>query len=135
MSRAIRAVSTSIERDLFLCQAEDAIRDSSVTGVQTCALPISLLPSNCAQPVCVCVSVCVCVCVCVGVCVCVCVCVRVSVGVGVCGGVCAVCGGWVDVGVRVVLGVWGVCVCVCECGCVRMSVCGCVCVCVCVSER
>src|SRR4030066_2512383 len=25
---------------LFFCQAEDGIRDSSVTGVQTCALPI-----------------------------------------------------------------------------------------------
>src|SRR5437762_14207781 len=25
---------------LFLCQAEDGIRDTSVTGVQTCALPI-----------------------------------------------------------------------------------------------
>src|SRR5207237_5675830 len=27
----------------FFFQAEDGIRDSSVTGVQTCALPISLL--------------------------------------------------------------------------------------------
>src|SRR5260370_28307294 len=27
---------------LFFFQAEDGIRDSSVTGVQTCALPISL---------------------------------------------------------------------------------------------
>src|SRR6476469_5653560 len=27
---------------LFFCQAEDGIRDTSVTGVQTCALPISL---------------------------------------------------------------------------------------------
>src|SRR5882762_10749792 len=27
--------------DSFFCQAEDGIRDSSVTGVQTCALPIS----------------------------------------------------------------------------------------------
>src|SRR5260370_38479443 len=25
---------------MFFCQAEDGIRDSSVTGVQTCALPI-----------------------------------------------------------------------------------------------
>src|SRR5256885_667194 len=29
---------------LFFFQAEDGIRDSKVTGVQTCALPISLLP-------------------------------------------------------------------------------------------
>src|SRR5260370_810518 len=28
----------------FFFQAEDGIRDSSVTGVQTCALPISFLP-------------------------------------------------------------------------------------------
>src|SRR3989339_1073610 len=28
-------------RDIFFCQAEDGIRDWSVTGVQTCALPIS----------------------------------------------------------------------------------------------
>src|SRR5258706_8312712 len=27
---------------VFFCQAEDGIRDWSVTGVQTCALPISL---------------------------------------------------------------------------------------------
>src|SRR5260370_32831893 len=27
-------------RDVFFFQAEDGIRDSSVTGVQTCALPI-----------------------------------------------------------------------------------------------
>src|SRR5699024_11923545 len=27
----------------FFCQAEDGIRDRNVTGVQTCALPISLL--------------------------------------------------------------------------------------------
>src|SRR5260370_18790288 len=37
----------------FFFQAEDGIRDSSVTGVQTCALPISLpLPASgkCAPP-------------------------------------------------------------------------------------
>src|SRR5437763_5786774 len=28
----------------FFLQAEDGIRDTSVTGVQTCALPISLVP-------------------------------------------------------------------------------------------
>src|SRR5260370_18437113 len=32
----------------FFFQAEDGIRDSSVTGVQTCALPISVLcPGKC----------------------------------------------------------------------------------------
>src|SRR5260370_382212 len=30
----------SASRDFFCFQAEDGIRDSSVTGVQTCALPI-----------------------------------------------------------------------------------------------
>src|SRR5437764_15317337 len=29
--------------DYFFFQAEDGIRDTSVTGVQTCALPISLM--------------------------------------------------------------------------------------------
>src|SRR5437879_10662769 len=33
---------------LFFFQAEDGIRDTSVTGVQTCALPI--LPSRCSIP-------------------------------------------------------------------------------------
>src|SRR5882762_11014895 len=32
----------------FFFQAEDGIRDSSVTGVQTCALPIS--PPRCRSP-------------------------------------------------------------------------------------
>src|SRR5467141_4415941 len=31
----------------FFFQAEDGIRDSSVTGVQTCALPISTQPGCC----------------------------------------------------------------------------------------
>src|SRR5205807_8815175 len=31
------------ERDVFFFQAEDGIRDYKVTGVQTCALPISVL--------------------------------------------------------------------------------------------
>src|SRR5207237_2870645 len=37
----------------FFFQAEDGIRDSSVTGVQTCALPIFLAPSadQTTQPV------------------------------------------------------------------------------------
>src|SRR5688500_20341511 len=29
---------------VFFCQAEDGIRDYKVTGVQTCALPISVTP-------------------------------------------------------------------------------------------
>src|SRR5437667_6726898 len=32
--------------DFFFFQAEDGIRDRDVTGVQTCALPISLLPER-----------------------------------------------------------------------------------------
>src|SRR5260370_30593863 len=35
-------VRLEFRRVLFLSQAEDGIRDSSVTGVQTCALPISV---------------------------------------------------------------------------------------------
>src|SRR4029077_16128776 len=35
--------SSLSERDSFFFQAEDGIRDSSVTGVQTCALPISVI--------------------------------------------------------------------------------------------
>src|SRR3989449_6870855 len=34
----------------FFFQAEDGIRDVAVTGVQTCALPISLVPEAVAQP-------------------------------------------------------------------------------------
>src|SRR5437764_10745224 len=34
----------------FFFQAEDGIRDTSVTGVQTCALPISLPPIDAFQP-------------------------------------------------------------------------------------
>src|SRR4029434_11337450 len=66
-----------VSDDVFFFQAEDGIRDSSVTGVQTCALPICV----CVVCVCVCIYVhpeCiqayVCVCACVCVCVCVCVC-------------------------------------------------------------
>src|SRR5437870_6040406 len=36
-----RTESTSIMRSYFFFQAEDGIRDGHVTGVQTCALPIS----------------------------------------------------------------------------------------------
>src|SRR5256886_12445088 len=35
------AGSTLVDRYLFFFQAEDGIRDLTVTGVQTCALPIS----------------------------------------------------------------------------------------------
>src|SRR5260370_32044825 len=37
-------------RLVFFFQAEDGIRDSSVTGVQTCALPISVRPPRNATP-------------------------------------------------------------------------------------
>src|SRR5207253_6945082 len=40
-------------RTCFFFQAEDGIRDGHVTGVQTCALPISAgcpLPSNTSRP-------------------------------------------------------------------------------------
>src|SRR5256885_8803773 len=36
------------ESDFFFFQAEDGIRDYKVTGVQTCALPISLNAAICA---------------------------------------------------------------------------------------
>src|SRR3712207_7207008 len=35
---------------VFFFQAEDGIRDIGVTGVQTCALPISPAPRNSASP-------------------------------------------------------------------------------------
>src|SRR2546425_8208079 len=35
--------------DVFFFQAEDGIRDKLVTGVQTCALPISKQPSKVAE--------------------------------------------------------------------------------------
>src|SRR5256885_7840183 len=35
---------------LFFFQAEDGIRDYKVTGVQTCALPISYAPTATARP-------------------------------------------------------------------------------------
>src|SRR5258708_9274589 len=37
----ILTIMTSIVRAFFFFQAEDGIRDDLVTGVQTCALPIS----------------------------------------------------------------------------------------------
>src|SRR5260370_597823 len=39
-----KTVSESTARSFFFFQAEDGIRDSSVTGVQTCALPILTRP-------------------------------------------------------------------------------------------
>src|SRR2546429_5875080 len=33
----------------FFFQAEDGIRDVAVTGVQTCALPISCTPAGCVE--------------------------------------------------------------------------------------
>src|SRR4029434_2099801 len=69
---------------VFIVQSEDGIRYSSVTGVQTCALPI------CCVCVCVYVHVRVCARVCARVCVCAraCVCVRVRMCVCVCVCVC-----------------------------------------------
>src|SRR5437764_14893249 len=43
------AVSIQCNFDCFFFQAEDGIRDTSVTGVQTCALPISRAPTR-ARP-------------------------------------------------------------------------------------
>src|SRR5260370_22279748 len=46
--------STYITHFFFFFQAEDGIRDSSVTGVQTCALPISKqtsTPLNLKEPI------------------------------------------------------------------------------------
>src|SRR5438552_7050412 len=40
--------NSSTPIDLFFFQAEDGIRDDLVTGVQTCALPISLPTCDCA---------------------------------------------------------------------------------------
>src|SRR2546430_12654826 len=37
---ARRVLNTGISRDVIFFQAEDGIRDLTVTGVQTCALPI-----------------------------------------------------------------------------------------------
>src|SRR2546430_16440720 len=36
--------------DFFFFQAEDGIRDLTVTGVQTCALPISPIPEESSSP-------------------------------------------------------------------------------------
>src|SRR5207248_7158047 len=39
----------SLRNSIFFFQAEDGIRDRTMTGVQTCALPISLLPGQGGQ--------------------------------------------------------------------------------------
>src|SRR3989442_8412705 len=39
--RLVRIPSTGLPLSFFFFQAEDGIRDADVTGVQTCALPIS----------------------------------------------------------------------------------------------
>src|SRR5260370_29991521 len=39
-------ISSAFRDQFFFFQAEDGIRDSSVTGVQTCALPIYLLKQH-----------------------------------------------------------------------------------------
>src|SRR5690554_7008734 len=41
------SISTSLFLTIFFFQAEDGIRDADVTGVQTCALPISALLPGC----------------------------------------------------------------------------------------
>src|SRR5437879_12858695 len=44
-------ISPAIRNSIFFFfQAEDGIRDTSVTGVQTCALPISVLPAPDPRP-------------------------------------------------------------------------------------
>src|SRR5205085_3594078 len=46
---AAHVVDDRGESDLFFFQAEDGIRDLTVTGVQTCALPISSRPLDAAE--------------------------------------------------------------------------------------
>src|SRR5690554_7097084 len=43
-------IRASLVFSFFFFQAEDGIRDADVTGVQTCALPISLLRTRFTQP-------------------------------------------------------------------------------------
>src|SRR2546430_3988336 len=49
-STGLRAVTVFVTRRSFFFQAEDGIRDLTVTGVQTCALPISHLPDHHGLP-------------------------------------------------------------------------------------
>src|SRR5256885_12578101 len=42
VERSVRNCTTALTLIVFFFQAEDGIRDYKVTGVQTCALPISL---------------------------------------------------------------------------------------------
>ena len=46
MYDAYRCISIGRFDHFFFFQAEDGIRDADVTGVQTCALPISNLKAN-----------------------------------------------------------------------------------------
>src|SRR2546430_13368533 len=43
-SRALTAVRDRVRDGRLFCQAEDGIRDLTVTGVQTCALPLFATP-------------------------------------------------------------------------------------------
>src|SRR3712207_6855544 len=43
----VKKVACDLWYSFFFFQAEDGIRDIGVTGVQTCALPISLRPEPC----------------------------------------------------------------------------------------
>src|SRR3712207_7345336 len=43
-------LSSGVVSFFFFFQAEDGIRDIGVTGVQTCALPISGLPATASRP-------------------------------------------------------------------------------------
>src|SRR5256886_9843520 len=47
--QALVLMSHQAESYFFFLQAEDGIRDLTVTGVQTCALPISAGSANCLQ--------------------------------------------------------------------------------------
>src|SRR2546428_3489235 len=40
LNQIVGAIKAALEQTLFFFQAEDGIRDLTVTGVQTCALPI-----------------------------------------------------------------------------------------------
>src|SRR5256886_13736300 len=50
MIRSRRELVDEYVASFFFFQAEDGIRDLTVTGVQTCALPISLHLSNAGRP-------------------------------------------------------------------------------------
>src|SRR5205823_7256429 len=48
LQRSLKTVTSLISASFFFFQAEDGIRDKLVTGVQTCALPISRRPRTAA---------------------------------------------------------------------------------------